>query len=264
MKIKLKCARVNPVTGEQYPTKKEIASFANRLLNDYCRTFGKELDTLDYDEVITKYIGVDIQYQRLSKDKSILGATIQKDGVIETFNEDGSVKVVSVHRGDIFVDSEACGSEKRELFTIFHELKHHLLDLDKDFKVDKIIDNESTINGKFHAKTKYGWAEFFANYFASCVLLSRRRLKKLYDEKHARYVADYHTSLNGQKIWILKKIIKEISGETGVSESAISIRLKETNLITKPTFMRLGYKYGKEAAMLFRYNYGGERNKRNT
>ena len=87
--------------------------------------------------------------------------------------------------------------------------------------------------------------------------MSRRRLKKLYDEKHTKYVTEYHTSLNGQKIWILKKIIGEIADETGVSRSAIVIRLKETNLITEPTFYRLGYKYGKEAAMLFRYNNKG-------
>ena len=259
MKVKLICAKVNQFTGEQYPNKKEIASFADRLLNDYCRTFGRTLENIDYDEFVCKYVGVDIQYQRLSLNKSILGVTIQKDGVLETYNEDGIVKLISVHRGDIFVDPDACGSESRELFTIFHELKHYLLDLDKDFRVDKIIDDETIINGDFKTnnKSQYSWAEFFANYFAACVLLSRRRLKKLYDEKHTKYVTEYHTSLNGQKIWILKKIIGEIADETGASKSAISIRLKETGLITEPTFIRLGYKYGKEAVMLFRYNNNG-------
>lgn len=264
--IKLICAKVNKYTGEQFPTKKEIASFADRLLNDYCREFGRTLETLNCDEFVCKYIGVDIQYQRLSLNKSILGITIQKDGILETYNEDASLKIIKVYRGDIFVDPEACGSESRELFTIFHELKHYLLDLDKDFRVDKIIDDETIINGDFktNSKSQYSWAEYFANYFAACVLLSRRRLKKLYDEKHTKYVTEYHTSLNGKKIWILKKIISEIASETGVSKSAISIRLKETTLITGPTFARLGYKYGKEAAMLFRYNnYGGEKNKKN-
>lgn len=257
MEVKLICKTVNKYTGEQYPTKKEIASFADRLLNDYCRKFNRTLEKIDYDEFISKYIGVDIQYQRLSSDKSILGATIQIDGTIETYNEDGTSKIVRTHRGDIFIDSEACGSEKRELFTIFHELKHYLLDLDKNFKVDKILDDEFKIDGNFYAKTPYGWAEFFANYFAACVLLSRRRLKRLYDDKHTKYVTYYQTSLNGEKIWILKKIIKEISEETSVSRSAISIRLKETRLITEQTFARLDYKYGKEATMFFRCNNGG-------
>ena len=259
MKIKLICAKVNKFTGEQYPSKKEIASFADRLLNDYCRIFGRTLENIDYDEFACKYIGVDIQYQRLSRDKSILGVTIQKDGVLETYDENGMVKLINVYRGDIFVDSDACGSDSRELFTIFHELKHYLLDLDKDFRVDKIIDDETIINGDFKTnnKSQYSWAEYFANYFAACILLSRRRLKKLYDEKHTKYVTEYHTSLNGQKIWILKKIIGEIADETEVSKSAISIRLKETGLITEPTFIRLGYKYGKEAVMLFRYNNNG-------
>lgn len=259
MKVKLICAKVNQFTGEQYPKKKEIASFADRLLNDYCRTFRRTLENIDYDEFVCKYIGVDVQYQRLSRDKSILGVTIQKNGVLETYNENGTLKLINVCRGDIFVDPDACGSESRELFTIFHELKHYLLDLDKDFRVDKIIDDEIIINGDFKAnnKSQYSWAEYFANYFAACILLSRRRLKKLYYEKHTKYVTEYHTSLNGQKIWILKKIIGEIADETGASKSAISIRLKETGLITKPTFTRLGYKYGKEAAMLFRYNNNG-------
>lgn len=259
MKIKLICAKVNQFTGEQFPNKKEIASFADRLLNDYCRKFGRTLETINWDEFVTKYVGVDVQYQRLSLNKSILGVTIQKDGKLETYNEDGSLKLVDVHRGEIFIDSDACGSDSRELFTIFHELKHCLLDLDKDFRVDKIIDDETIINGDFKTnnKSQYSWAEYFANYFAACVLLSRRRLKKLYDDKHTMYVTEYHTSLKGQKIWILKKIIGEIADETGVSKSAISIRLKETNLITEPTFERLGYKYGKEAVMLFIYNNSG-------
>ena len=131
--------------------------------------------------------------------------------------------------------------------------------MNKYFKVKKIIDDEIIINGDFKTnnKSQYSWAEFFANHFAVCVLLSRRRLKKIYDEKHTSYVTKYHTSLNGHKIWILKKIIGEIADETGVSKSAISIRLKETGLITEPTFCRLGYKYGKEAAMLFKYNNKG-------
>ena len=259
MKIKLICAKVNKFTGEQFPNKKEIASFSDRLINDYCRKFNKTLETFNYDEFLSKYIGVDIQYQRLSLDKSILGLTVQKDGILETYNEDGSLKLINVTRGDIFIDSDACGNESRELFTTFHELKHYLLDLDKDFRVDKIIDDAAIINGNFktNSKSKYSWAEYFANYFARCILLPRRKLKKLYDKKHKKYVAEYHTSLNGQKIRILKKIIGEISNETGVSKSAISIRLKETALITKTTFERLNYKYGKEAAMLFRYNNQG-------
>ncbi len=256
-KVKLICARVNKYTGEKFPTKKEIASFADRLLNDYCKKFNRKLENVDYYEFIDKYIGVDVQYQRLSLDNSILGITIQKDGYIETFNNDGTTKYVRTNRGDIFIDSDACGSEKRELFTIFHELKHHLADLDKDFRVDRILDDNSTIDGSFKLKSQYSWAEYFANYFAACLLLSRRRLKKIYDEKHTKYVTDYHTSLNGRMIWVLKKIIGEISDETGVSKSSISLRLRETNLITEPTFERLGYKYGKEAAMLFRYNNGG-------
>ena len=91
MKIKLICAKVNQFTGEQYPNKKEIASFADRLLNDYCRKFGRTLETINYDDFVCKYIGVDIQYQRLSLNKSILGVTIQRDGVLETYNEDGTI-----------------------------------------------------------------------------------------------------------------------------------------------------------------------------
>ncbi len=256
--IKLICKNVNQFTGEMYPTKKEIASFVNRLLNDYCKKFHRTLETIDHDEFFTKYIGVDIQYQRLSNDKSILGATIQKDGFIETFNLDGAKKLVKTHRGDIFIDSEACGSQKREWFTLYHELKHHLLDLDKDFRVDKIIDDKEVIDGEFKTKTELGWAEFFANYFAACAVLSRRRLKKIYDKKHDKYFGSYHTRICEKRIWILKAIIKEISDETEVSQSAISIRLKELGFISEDIFKTLDFKYGKEAVMLFRYNNGGD------
>ena len=255
--IKLICKKINPFTGEMYPNKKEIASFVNRLLNDYCKKFHKTLETIDHDEFFTKYIGVDIQYQRLSQDKSVLGATIQKDGYIETYNDDGSKKLVETHRGDIFIDSDACGSTKRELFTMYHELKHSLLDLDKDFKVDKIIDDKEVIDGEFKAKTELGWAEFFANYFSACAVLSRRRLKKIYDEKHDKYFGSYHTRVCEKRIWLLKNIIKEISDETEVSQSAIAIRLKELGFISEDNFKALNFKFGKEAAMLFRYNNGG-------
>ena len=257
-KIKLICKKINLFTGEMYPTKKEIASFVNKLLNDYCRKFNKTLETINHDEFFTKYIGVDVQYQRLSKDKSILGVTIQKDGYLETYNDDGTMKLVKTHRGDIFIDSDACGSNKREFFTMYHELKHYLLDLDKDFRVDKIIDDSEVIDGEFKVKTKLGWAEFFANYFSACAVLSRRRLKKLFEEKHDKYFGSYHTKICEKRIWLLKNIIKEISHETEVSQSAIAIRLKELGFISEDNFKALNFKFGKEAAMLFRYNNGGD------
>lgn len=255
--VKLVCAKVNKYTGEKYPTRKEIATFANRLLNDYCKKFNRNLENFNHDEFITKYLKIDVQYQRLSLDKSILGATIQKNAYIETYNIDGTKKNISTHRGDVFIDSDACGCEGRELFTIYHELKHYLLDLDKDFKVDKIIDDKKVIDGEFKAKTSYGWAEYFANYFAACMVLPRRRLKKLYDQLHNDHLTEFGTNLNGKNIKYLKFIIREIHTKTSVSQSSIAIRLKETGLITDNTFKRLNYKFGKEAAMLFRYNNNG-------
>ena len=252
MNIKLICKRVNKYTGEKYPTKKEVASFANRLLKDYCKKFDKTIVEIDYDEFVFDYLNIDIQFQMLTLDGSILGTTIQKDGWIVTYSFDGAAKMVEVKRGDIFIDSKACGCDEREWFTIFHEIKHRFEDLDKDFKVDKIIDNNQTINGIFCPKTKLGWAEFFANYFAACILLPKKRLKKLYDEKHFLYVTQYNKTLNGKNIRYLKEIIFEINKETPVSQSAIAVRLKETGLITNETFNRLDYKFGKEAEMLFR------------
>lgn len=255
--VKLICKRVNPITGEKFPTKKEIASFANRLINDYCRKFNKKPETIDFDEFIHKYLEIDIQYQILSNDKSILGTTIQKDCKIVTYSYDGSAKVIDVKKGDIFVDPEACGCLEREYFTSFHEIKHFLIDLNTDFRVDRIIDDAEVISGKLHSKTKLGWAEYFANYFAACIMLSRRRLKKIYDDYHYTILTQYHTNLKGSNIKYLKMIIKLISEQTMASQSAIAIRLKETGLITKDTFDRLGYKFGKEGAMLFRLNNGG-------
>lgn len=59
---KLICEKANKYTGEQYPTKKEIGSFANRLLNDYCKKFNRSLDNINHDEFFTKYLEIDIQY----------------------------------------------------------------------------------------------------------------------------------------------------------------------------------------------------------
>ena len=248
------CKRFDPYTGILFPTKKEIASFANKLINEYCKIYNKTIATIDHDEFVTKYLGIDIQYQKLSNNGSILGAAIQKNGLIQTYSYDGRLKLVKTARGEIFVDPEACGCQQRELFTIYHEIKHYFFDLDKNFMVDKIIDDESTIFGLSKPKTEYSWAEYFANYFASCILLPRRLLKKLYDKKHTEYITKYHTTLNGKRINCLKKIIREISEETGASQSAVALRLKEINLITDKTFERLDYKFGKEAALVFRLN----------
>ena len=251
---KLNCKKIDKKTGIRYPTKKEIASFANRLLNDYCKKFNKDIDAINYYEFVSKYLKIDIQYQKLSLDKSILGATIQKDGQIVTYSYDGNVKIINVKKGDIFIDSDACGCEERELLTIFHEVKHYLEDLDKDFKVDKILDNRSIIDGKFPVHSEYAWAEYYANYFAICILLPLRRLKKLYNEFHFEHLTKYRTNLNGSNIKYLRLIIKKISDKTCASQSAIALRLKETRLISEQTFARLDYKYGKEAVLLFRLN----------
>ena len=125
------------------------------------------------------------------------------------------------------------------------------MDLNKNFKVDKIVDDNEMINGDFKVKTQYGWAEYFANYFAACAVLSRRRLKKLCDEKHKKYFNSYHTKMCEKRIGFLKYIIKEISDETGMSQSAIAIRLKELKLITDDNFNFLNYKFGKKVINVF-------------
>ena len=258
MKIKFVCKHIDQKTKEKFPTKKEISFYAENMIDDYCIQFKRSPFDIDYDEFVSKYLKIDIQYQRLSLDNSILGATIQKNGYLITYSYDWTPKKIKVHRGDIFIDEEACGCEQRILFTIFHEIKHKLLDLDKDFRVDKILDDKDMIEGEFHTRTKLGWAEYFANYFAVCILLNKRRIKSLYKLKHDKYVTQKHTSLNGKKVKILRRIIKEISNETGVSQTAIVIRLKELELITEATFQRLDYKFGKDAVMMFRNNHRKE------
>lgn len=136
-----------------------------------------------------------------------------------------------------------------------HEVKHRLEDLDKKFLTDKLFDFKNTLDGKLISKTRLGWAEYFANYFAACVLLPRRKLIKIYNEKYDCHIRKYHTCIRGRQVKYLKTIIKEISDETGASQSSIAIRLKETKIITQAQFKTLDYKFGKEAEMLFRYNH---------
>ena len=69
------CQNLKPVISQKhiiiyiYKSK----TLQNQINLKFNKDFERTLETIIYDEFVSKYIGVDIQYQRLSLNKSILG-----------------------------------------------------------------------------------------------------------------------------------------------------------------------------------------------
>lgn len=108
-----------------------IAVLSSGVIEKYDRSliFG-EPRAIPIEEIIEFSFGLRVEYYQQSKDASLLGCTVFKDGkLIVYFPEEHRYGLVDVLAGTIVVDPRlTCeGREGRLRFTLAHELAHWLI-----------------------------------------------------------------------------------------------------------------------------------------
>lgn len=220
-------------------SRKDLENIAERVLVSYRNlpeVKKKKMYRIDPELLLTKVLGLNIEYQHLSVDGSILGLTSFEEVEVEVldytdmdsfFFLDG--KTVLVER-DLHDDSAQVG---RCNFTTMHEGGHQIL--------KRLFPNEygstqqiPVVHYYKHNSEKNkpisDWEEWQANTLAAAILMPRDLVE------NGMYLFDL-----GKKIKCLNRItdirtyekFSALAEFLGTSKSALAIRMKQLNLLEK-------------------------------
>lgn len=220
-------------------SRKDLENIAERVLISYRNlpeVKKKKMYRIDPELLLTKVLGLNIEYQHLSVDGSILGLTSFEEVEVEVldytdmdsfFFLDG--KTVLVER-DLHNDSAQVG---RCNFTTMHEGGHQIL--------KRLFPNEyggtqqvPVVHYYKHNSEKNkpisDWEEWQANTLAAAILMPRDLVE------YGMYLFDL-----GKRIKCLNRIVdirtyekfSALAEFLGTSKSALAIRMKQLNLLEK-------------------------------
>jgi len=187
-------------------------------------------------EIIAKDILIKIEYldgvvclSDLLSYEALSSVKLYKD-VIPSVHEKNLLGRVDFKTNEIFMYKKATDDEKRDRFTLAHELSHILLGhgkyLDKDSLEENDLDNLEVLDNSMVAKL-----EFQANYLASCLLVPKDQLAKAFSKIYSnsglkrRGIFWIYLDNQPENKMIANNIINKLARYFNVSKSVIKIRL---------------------------------------
>lgn len=257
MNIKLRY-RKKP-NGVPILSMKEIDGFAEMILTDFNASILKEPTSLDVEAFIEFYLGLTMDYQDLSHNRSILGMTVFNDCRIPVYDaENGTVKTIPVSEKTVLVDNSLLeeGQEPRCRFTLGHEAGHWILhrhrylenkDQTSLFEVEAVqptvqcrsVDIESA-NKRSYLSTDQEWMEWQADYMASALLMPRPVFQATAQQilRQAGFNEGYVTKGISEDLDLfIESIPFEMAAIFNVSIQAAKIRCDKLGVVREPSAM---------------------------
>lgn len=174
--------------------RKEIDFIGEQLVNDFCPDAMANPMEIDIDRFLTRYLGLEQDFQYLSHCGLYLGMTVFNDSDrVAVFNpERWKAEYISVKAGTVLIDNSLLenNQEHRYRFTAAHEGAHKVLHSEyftqlankssKDYipMVQCRVDNTGTPRCPSYRKTDSDWLEWQANCLASSILMPRKMVIK--------------------------------------------------------------------------------------
>ncbi len=237
-------------------SKREIESIAEIILNDYDSGILEKPKMLDVEDFAENYLSLDMDYQDLSHNQSILGMMVFNDCWITVYDsENDGKKHVEAKEGTIFIDNSLLSNDqmRRGRFTLGHEIGHWLLHKSKySFNPNQLTffnepseqlkpiikcrkhNIESTESFRRKLISDEDWIEWQADYLASTLLMPKNTFARVTIEKFicksitkGYYEYGYDENLD---LWI-DVLVSELADIFDVSFTAVKIRLKNLRLI---------------------------------
>jgi Zn-dependent peptidase ImmA (M78 family) len=171
---------------------KEIDGFAELILSDFNASVLEEPAPVDIEALLEFYLGLSLDYQDLSHNRSILGMTVFNDCHIPVYNAaNNTAKIIPVSEKTVLIDNGLLEDDQgpRYRFTLGHEAGHWILHRHKYlenkqqtslFKAEEVqplikcrsadIENSSR---RTALTTDNEWMEWQADYMASALLMPK-------------------------------------------------------------------------------------------
>ena len=131
-------------------SKEEIEAHATKVISDYDITLLNEPRAVPIEDIIERYLKLDMDYKTLSKDSTILGMTVFINGYLDVYNKElGTEEKIKVSKGTIIIDNNLIEDEKflhRYRFTCSHEASHWILHRSK---YDREIEGQISLLGDY-------------------------------------------------------------------------------------------------------------------
>jgi Zn-dependent peptidase ImmA (M78 family) len=111
-------------------TKAKIEAIAEAILAGYNPGLGAEPAAVDIEHLAETHMGLEMDYQDLSHNRSILGMTVFSDCLVPVYDADrNEAKHIRAREGTILIDNSLLSASqiRRGRFTVGHELGHWLL-----------------------------------------------------------------------------------------------------------------------------------------
>ncbi|NCD03995.1 MAG: ImmA/IrrE family metallo-endopeptidase [Clostridia bacterium] len=218
-------------------SRQDIEAIATRVVTAYYRLpelQGQPIHRIDPELLLTKVLGLSIEYCHLSRDNSILGATSASEMGIEVYDNDDNEAIYFLDGKTVLVEKDLkkdAAQQGRCNFTIAHEGSHQILKMlypreyGANFKAAKLHFYCPNSEKK---KPISDWEEWQANALGSAILLPKDKVEQ----------AMFMFGL-GNKITMLNRIVdlpvykrfKDLACFLGVSKSALAIRLKQLGML---------------------------------
>ena len=205
-----------------------IEEIANKTLNQYLGNECRRFKPINIQGLITDYLGLSLEYKKLSKNGSILGVTTFADVSIEVWDND--VANFECFPGSTVIIEKSLKNDKmigRKNFTISHEGAHQLLErLFPDVNVE-ICENVKMREYRT-LQTNDDWKEWQADALASALLMPADLVE------YAMSVFCGKTYIEKLHPVISRDIFSQFSAMSAflqVSKTALAIRMKRLKFL---------------------------------
>lgn len=175
-------------------SRNELDSIGEHLVADFCPDAMVNPMEIDIDRFLTRYLGLEQDFQYLSHCGLYLGMTVfNNSDRVAVFNpEKWKAEYISVKAGTVLIDNSLLenNQEHRYRFTAAHEGAHKVLHSEyfiqlankylKDYipMVQCRVDNTGTSRCSNYKKTDSDWLEWQANCLASSILMPKKMVIK--------------------------------------------------------------------------------------
>jgi Zn-dependent peptidase ImmA (M78 family) len=235
-------------------SKDEIEYIAEAVLQDYNPKLLDNPGVLDVEHFSECYASLEMDYQDLTHDRSILGMTVFNNCYIPVYDpENDRAKKIPVDEGTILIDNSLLEDDqlRRGRFTLGHEASHWLLhrqiyvvnknqislfdDLEEEKQpVIKCRTTDIECVGKKRLVTDDDWMEWQADYMASALLMPKKAFTKLVEGEFKSVGIDdgyYQIGTDFEKDLWADVLGYELADIFEVSVTAAKIRLRNLRFI---------------------------------
>lgn len=244
-------------------SKDDMDFIAEYILRNYNEKAISEPSAVDIEHFIERYLGLQMDYQDLTHNRSILGMMVFNDCHIPVYDADNQeAKYIQVDEGTALFDNSLLekDQQRRGRFTVGHEASHWIFHKKKYWvnpdqlsffsldKTDPVIKcktvNVESIVQKNRFSTDDDWMEWQADYMSSALLMPKvtfaMAVKELFKQMGIQEGFYEKGQDSVMDVWVENNLPQLMAEIFDVSIQAAAIRLKSLRLVReKPAIQQL-------------------------